>query len=160
MCEGDVTDEIKAANRQLLRKTMREGKARVRQLSEMLEASDEGMRHKIMKGRSVSTRYNVRTMSDSMPTMQHEWDNVQVGNACHYMTLYGAHIDGGKCSCGSGEQATMQHIYGVCQHTRAVRIAAVQKAGQMWGKAHRNGEARLLEIDYFTQQGATMTGGD
>ena len=38
-------------------------------------------------------------MSDLMPTMKHEWDKVQVGNAYHYM--YGAHIDGGKYLCGS-----------------------------------------------------------
>ena len=58
-----------------------------------------------MKGRTVSTRYKVRAMSDSMPTMKHEWDQVQEGNAYHYM--YGAHIEGGKCSCGSGEQEAM-----------------------------------------------------
>ena len=45
VCEGDVTDEIKAANGQRLRTTMPEGEAHVRQLSDMLEASDEVMRH-------------------------------------------------------------------------------------------------------------------
>ena len=54
----------------------------------------------------------------------------------------------------------MQHIYGKCKHTEAVRVKAVQKAGKMWGKAQRHGEARLLEIDYFTQHGATMVGGE
>ena len=29
----------------------------------------------------------------------------------------------------------------------------------MWGKAQKHGEARLLDIEYFTRQGATMTGG-
>ena len=91
----------------------------------MLEASDEVMRHKVMKGRAVSTRFKVRAMSDSMPTMKHEGDKVQEGNAYHYM--YEAHIEGGKCTCGSGEQETMQHIYGECKHTEAVRVAGVQK---------------------------------
>ena len=40
-----------------------------------------------------------------------------------------------------------------------VRVAAVQKVGKMWGTAQRHGEAKLLEIEYFTQQGAAMTGG-
>ena len=53
----------------------------------------------------------------------------------------------------------MQHIYGECRHTEAVRVKAVQKASKMWGQAQRYGEAMLLEIDYFTQQGATMSGG-
>ena len=44
--------------------------------------------------------------------------------------------------------------------TKAVRAKEVQKAGKMWGKAQRYGEARLLEIDYFTQQGAAMGGGE
>ena len=82
---------------------------------------------------------------------------MQAGNAYHYM--YGDHIEGGKCSCGSVEQETMQHMYGECKHTEAVRAKAVQKASKLWGKAQRHGEARLLEIEYFTKQGATMTGG-
>ena len=76
VCEGDITDEIKAAIGQRLRTMMREGKAHMRQLSEMLEASDAVMRHTIMKGRTVSTRFKVRAMSDSMPTVKHEWDKV------------------------------------------------------------------------------------
>ena len=137
---------------------MQEGKAHMQQLSKMLAASDEVMRHMIMKERTVSTWYKVRAMSDSMLTVKPEWDKVQEGNAYHYM--YGAHIEGGKCSCGSGEQETMQHIYGECKHTDAVRVKAVQKASKLWpGKAQRYGEARLLEIDYFTKQGASMSGG-
>ena len=58
VCEGDIAEEIKRANKELVRTTMREGKAHMRQLSEMLEASDEVMRHKVMKGRAVSTRFN------------------------------------------------------------------------------------------------------
>ena len=130
VCEGDIAEEIKRANKELVRTTMREGKAHMRQLSEMLEASDEVMRHKVMKGRAVSTRVKVRAMSDSMPTMKHEGDKVQEGNAYHYM--YEAHIEGGRCTCGSGEQETMQHIYGECKHTEAARVAAVQKVKTMW----------------------------
>ena len=37
VCEGDTTEEIKAANGQRLRTTMREGKAHMRQLADMLE---------------------------------------------------------------------------------------------------------------------------
>ena len=51
----------------------------------MLEASDEVMRHKRMKGRTVSTRYKVMAMSDSMPPMKHERDKLKEGNAYHYM---------------------------------------------------------------------------
>ena len=54
VCEGDIAEEMKRANKELVRTTTREGKAHMRQLSEMLEASDEVMRHKVMKGRSVS----------------------------------------------------------------------------------------------------------
>ena len=129
----------------------------MQQLADMLEASDAVMRHTVMKGKAVSTRYKVRAMSDSMPTMKHAWDRVQDDNAYHYM--YGDHIDGGKCSYRSWAQETMQHIYGQCKHTKAVRVKAAQKASRLWGKAQRHEEARLLEIDYFTQQGATMVGG-
>ena len=72
--------------------------------------------------------------------------------------MYGAHIEGGKCSCGTVGWGA-HTLYGECKHTEAVRVAAVQKVGKLWGKAQRHGEARLLEIEYFTQQGATMTGG-
>ena len=107
----------------------------------------------------MSTRYKVRAMSDLMPTVNHEWDKVKEGNAYHY--TYGDHIDGGKCSYGSGAQDTMQHIFGECKHTEAVRITctAVKKVGKLWG-ARAGGGVRLLEIDYFTQQGGGTAGGE
>ena len=69
---------------------MREGKAHMRQLTEMLDCSDKVWRHGVMRGRALSTRYKVRAMSDSIPTMKHEGDKVQGGNAYPYM--YDDHI--------------------------------------------------------------------
>ena len=54
VCEGDITEEIKAANGQRLRTTTREGKTHMRQLADMLEASDAVMRHKVMTGKVCS----------------------------------------------------------------------------------------------------------
>ena len=150
VCEGDITEELKEANRQRVRAEMRAGKAHMRQLTEMLDCSDKVWRHGVMRGKTLSTRYKVRAMSDSMPTMKHEGDKVQGGNAYHYM--YGDHIEGGKCSCGSGAQETMHHIFTECEHTRAVRDKALGKLGTMWG-ARTGGRVRLLEIDYITQPG-------
>ena len=36
----------------------------------------------------------------------------------------------------------------------------MQKANRLWGTTRRHRDARLLEIDYFSQQGATMVGGE
>ena len=73
VCEGDITEETNATNGQRLRTTMREGKAHMRQLADMLEASDAVMRHDVMKGKTVMTRFKARAMPDSMPTVKHEW---------------------------------------------------------------------------------------
>ena len=66
--------------------------------------------------------------------------------------MYGNHIKGGKCSCGSRAHEIMHHIFIECGHTRAVRDKAMGQLGRMRG-AHTGGRVWLLEIDYITQPG-------
>ena len=55
VCEGDITEELKEANRQRVRKQMREGKAHMRQLTKMLDCSDKVWRQGVMRGKPLST---------------------------------------------------------------------------------------------------------
>ena len=118
VCKGDITEEIKAANRQRLQTTMREGKAHLRQLAEMLESSDTVMRHKVMKGQAVSTRFNVRAMSDSMPIVKHEWDKAKEGNAYLALHVWGSHRWGQVLVWVRGTGNYAVHNRGVHAHGR------------------------------------------
>ena len=82
---------------------------------------------------------------------QREGDNAQGGNTYHCM--YGDHIEGGKCSCGSGAQENMHPMFTECGYTRAVRDKAMGQLGRMW-VARTGGRVRLLEIQGL----ATMVG--
>ena len=151
-CEGDITTEIKKATRLTrLTEMQNSSKPHDRLAARAVTMSDTCMRKYVMNVKEISTRFVTRAISDSLPTYKNEAKKLGEGSTYEYM--YGEYIQGGLCSCGSGEVEDNHHVFCKCKLTQIERDEAMQAIQNIWGdNIHTKTDWGL--IDYITQETA------
>ena len=146
-CLGSIPATLKLASRNKRLEDMEKSEAsRDQSMWRMITLSVPNIRNMISKLKTVSTRFLVRAVTDTLPTYHNEYKKVLTSTA--YKNRYQDHINGGLCPF-CHEPETLSHTLTSCRLGDQIRTDTHNKIHQLWAKTTKDGQSWALNSHYL-----------